>query len=238
MNMKIIMTDERISPECERSLLKEGFYLIKMPPDPYLGEAVASHPDTLAFFDGGEIITTANYCDNASYVFSDVREYRPDVKLTFTAEKRGKIYPEDCSMNALVIGNKIFCRTDCISRAVLDHAKRQGYSIVHTAQGYPACTVLAFGGSAVTADCGMAKILHNEGISVTLIRPGEISLPPYEYGFIGGASFVDSKKVYFFGDISTHPDADIILDAIHREGYEAVSLSSEMLTDLGGAILL
>ncbi len=236
--MKVIIVDNRITDKCERALEKEGFLIIKLPPDPSLGEAVASHPDTVLFYQGGELITTADYCDAAAYIFSDLRELCPDVKISFTSDSRGKSYPNDCILNALVIGKRIFCKSDGISDAVIDFAKRRGYEIIHTSQGYPACNVLAFGGRAITADRGLAPLLEKSGIKVTLIGTQGISLPPYEYGFIGGACGVVGNKIYFFGDIDSHPDSEKIKKAIFDEGFEAVSLSDEKLRDFGGIIAL
>ena len=236
--MKTIIVDNRITDKCERTLMKEGFYIIKLPADPDLGDAVSSHPDTVLFYADGEIITTADYCDRAAYIFSDIREFCPDVKIHFTCDRRAAIYPDDCIMNALVIGNRIFCKADSISRAIIDFAKSRGYEIIHTSQGYPACMTLVFGECAITADQGLASLLENNGVSVTLIAHGHISLPPYQYGFIGGASGVVGSKVYFFGDISKHPDCDRICDAIRSAGYTPISLSDEDLTDFGGIISL
>lgn len=236
--MKVLIVDRRISKSCEYSLIKEGFTLIKLPADPSLPAAIASHPDTVMFFSDGEIITTADYCDTAAYVFSDIREYAPRIKTIFTADKRSDKYPSDCIMNAMKIGNKLFCKTDSVSEGVLSLAKRRGYEIIHTSQGYPACVTLCFGGSAITSDKGLASLLQKNGIRVTLIGTEGISLPPYEYGFIGGASGVVGDKVYFFGDINTHPDKDIIIETVKREGFIPVSLSEEPLTDLGGIIAL
>lgn len=236
--MKIIIVDDRISPKCERALEKEGFYLIKLTADPTLGEVVRSHPDTVMFYRDEEIITTAEYCDVASYIFSDVREFAPNVRISFTDDRRSDSYPYDCVLNALVIGKKIFCKADTISEGIKDFATRHGYEIIHTKQGYPACSVLAFGDSAITADRGLAATLENNGVRVTLINEGSISLPPYSYGFIGGASGVVGNKVYFFGNIDLHPDAKIIRDAITSEGYIPVSLSDEELRDFGGIIAI
>ena len=236
--MKTIIVDQRITDKCEYSLLKEGFFIIKLPADNSLGQAVESHPDTVMLYADGEIVTTADYCDTAAYVFSDLREYCPNVKISFTADIRKPEYPYDCLMNALVIGKRIFRKTDTVSDAILELAKRKGYEICHVNQGYPACTVLAFGNSAITADRGMAKVLEEKGIKVTIISQGAISLPPHEYGFIGGASGVYNKKVYFFGDINKHPDCEIIKRAIEDEGYTPISLSSEPLSDFGGIIFL
>ena len=236
--MKILLIDNRISVDCERSLIKSGFNLVKLPPDPDLGEAVSSHPDTLLFYAEGEIITTADYCDRAAYVFSDLRELLPQTKLTFTSDKRGKKYPCDAIMNALVIDKKIYANLNYISPAIKELAERERFELIHVNQGYPACSVLAFGKAAITADKGIAEVLEKCGIKVTLIRSGHISLPPYDYGFIGGASFKDESKVYFFGDLSSHPDCNLIKDALKSEGYTAVSLSNEPLSDFGGALVL
>lgn len=236
--MKEIIVDTRITRACELSLLKEGFSLIKLPPDPCLGAAISSHPDTVLFYADGEIITTADYCDAAAYVFSDIREMRPDIKIHLTSDIRTDKYPYDCITNALKIGNQLYCKGDTVSNAVKELAKRKGYEIIHTTQGYPACSVLAFGTSAITADRGLAFAMAKNGVKVTLIDQGGISLPPYEYGFIGGASGVVGDKIYFFGDLDSHPSAGIIRKAILEEGYTPVSLSGEGLSDLGGIVLL
>ena len=237
--MKTVIVDERISEGCLRGLMLRGFDPITLPPDPTLSEAVASHPDTVLLKLCDEIFTTADYCDAAAYVFSDIRERTPHIKISFTSDVRSSRYPDDCKMNALCIGKKLFARLDNLSPAVISAAKKQGLELVNTSQGYPACTVLGLNEkSAITADRGMARRLEKSGIEVTLIREGYISLPPYEFGFIGGASGVYDGKVYVFGNLSTHPDEEIIEDAVRRAGLETVSLSDEPLRDLGGIVFL
>lgn len=236
--MKTVIVDERISEGFERALLLRGFGVLKLPRDRRLGDAVCSHPDTLLFYHGGEMITTAEYCDDTAYFFSDLREFCPEVKITFTADERSALYPFDCVMNALVIGNKIFAKIDTLSESIKDFARERGYKLCNTKQGYPACTVLAFGNYAITSDRGMARVLTDEGVEVTLIREGHILLDSCDYGFIGGASGVAGEKVYFFGDIESHPDGDLICDRIRRAGFTPISLSSEPLRDLGGMIFL
>ena len=236
--MRLLIVDSKISEKCERSLLKEGYALLKLPADKDLGEAVCSHPDTVLFYHKGELITTADYCDCAPYIFSDVREFCPNVKIHFTADKRGAKYPLDCILNALVVGDKIFCKSDSVSSAIIELANRNGYKICHTNQGYPACCALTFGNNAITADRGLADAMTRHGVKVTLISEGGISLPPHKYGFIGGASGVVGRKVYFFGDIMNHPDGQLICNAIKEAGYTPISLSDEPLRDFGGIISL
>ena len=71
--MAIAIVDCRISEKCERALMLRGFTVIKTPPSRGLGVAVASHPDMLTFRCGDELITSAEYCDEAAHIFSDIR---------------------------------------------------------------------------------------------------------------------------------------------------------------------
>lgn len=236
--MKTCIVDERISEKCERGLEKAGFKVITLPPSPDLSDAVKSHTDMLIFCHNGNIISSADYCEQFPYVFSDIREFSQKTSFTFTADKHKSQYPYDAIFNALVIGNMIFLKKDTVSKGILDYALKAGLEIVDTKQGYPACTVLAFENRAITADKGMAKLLREKNIEVTEITNGKIALPPYEYGFIGGAAGVYNKCVYFLGDIKTHPDSDIIISAVESANYTPVSLSDEPLFDLGKIIFV
>jgi len=236
--MKSVIVDKRIR-DCEkRMLMLSGYPVIELPASKLLGQAVASHPDTLIFKYKNEIISSADYCDEAAYVFSDIRENHKDVKIIFTSDTLSAEYPADTRFNALVCGGELFCRTDSISRAILELAEREKIHVNPVKQGYPACSVLSLGTRAVTADLGMARAMEKRGIDVKLIREGFIALPPYEYGFIGGASAVLQNKVYFFGDYKLHPDADAIEKSVYDAGYTPISLSTLPLVDLGGAVLL
>lgn len=232
------LVDERIDDASERALTLRGFRVIRLPASKSLTAPIASHPDMLAFYYKNKIITSAEYCERAPYVFSDLRELLPSVSVSFTDESPEEKYPRDAIFNALPIGKYLFCKADTVSKSVLEYARDCGLEIVATRQGYPACTTLAFGNSAITADPGMANALTAAGITVTVIKNGNIELPPYDYGFIGGAAGVFKNTVYFLGNIDTHPDAESILAAIAAEGFSAVSLSDGPLRDLGRIIFI
>ena len=234
--MKTVIVSENISPACERSLLVRGFSLLKLPTHPHIKSAVGAHPDGLIFKYKREILTPADLCDAAPHVFSDLREMCPEISISFTSDEPTSKYPYDTPMNAKVIGKYLFAKVDSVSKSVLGLAARHGLTVVNTKQGYPACTTLAIGENAITADRGMAKVLESYGIKVTVIENGGISLPPHEYGFIGGASGCFGGKVYFFGNIDAHPSADIIKSWCNDLDHEPVSLSNEPLADLGGMI--
>lgn len=237
--MTTVLVDKRISAACERRLEIFGYSVIKLPPSPGLPEAIASHPDSLIFKLGDSLVTSADFCDVAPYVFSELRERHPELKIYFSSDTFGQKYPDDCKMNALVMGDKIFARAASLSGKIKELASLSGYEIIDTKQGYPACTTLKISEShAVTADLGMTKILKKCKVKVTNIGNFDISLPPYDYGFIGGACGVHNGSVYFFGSLDTHREAAKIRAAIEEAGLRAVSLSDEPLADLGGMVFI
>lgn len=234
--IKVAIVDRRIPPACERGLLLRGFRVITLPPSDKLGEAVASHTDMLIARLGGELITSAQYCECALPVLSEIYD-TTRMKIHFADEVFGSEYPNDAIFNILVMGRRIYAREKSMSPYLKAQAIRLGYEIRNVSQGYPACTVLKLSDSAaITADLGMARALEADGIRVYRICEGGISLPPYKYGFIGGSGGVCDGSVYFFGDMSGHPDWSVIKSAIECEGLVPCMLCGGEPRDLGGVI--
>ena len=239
MKIRIAITDCRISDEMIRKLQIHGFRVITLPPYSKLSDAVASHTDMLIHRLGDEYISYADYCEEASYIFTDISLLlsKSGARLSFCADEVSSDYPNDCRLNALRMGNKLFLKTDSASEYLLSAAKRAGLDIVHTNQGYPACTVLKLNDSAaITADHGMAKILSKHGIDVTVIENTGIELPPHEYGFIGGAGAVYDGALYFFGNPELHTSYDKISAAAENANLKIVPLAKTPLRDLGGIL--
>ncbi|MBR5140769.1 MAG: hypothetical protein IKV16_06915, partial [Clostridia bacterium] len=212
-----------------------GYTPIKLKPMTALPTAIASHTDILAFKLNTHIFLSKAYFDTFSDILPPLNKYN----LVLTEESQGVNYPLDAIFNGLVMDNKLFCKKDSFSKEILAFCEKEGIQIIPTKQGYPACTVLKISeNAAITADRGMQKALLLAGIDVLLIEDGSISLPPYEYGFIGGAGEADGDAVYFFGNIESHHDAVKIIDFIEKHGKRIVSLSDEPLRDLGGMIFI
>lgn len=236
--MKFVLVSSGITEKMERSLRIRGFEPILLPPLASLPEAISSHPDTLIFRLGNTLVISADYCERAGYIFSDLREQEPNIIINVTSDELGKAFPSDCVFNALVVGEHIFCRVGSISEAVTALSKKAGLSMVNVKQGYPACSAISAGGGIITADEGLLRAARSLGIKAFAIELGHISLPPYEYGFIGGACGVFDGKIYFFGDYRLHPSAKAIEDAARALGFTPISLSDEPLLDLGGMIFI
>lgn len=237
--MTVALIDERLDPTAAARLRDMGFHTVALPSCPRLSEAVASHPDMLTLLLGDTLLVEGEYLVEASEVFAEIGRLLPRLRIGAIESSFAPEYPHDCLLNSLVMGGRLFCRSESIAPEVKRLASEIGLRITDVRQGYPACTVLSLGDShAITADRGMARALQGAGIRVLLIEDGGIELPPYEFGFIGGACGVYNKKVYFIGDISTHPHGEEIERFCLEAGFETVCLSSGRLTDLGRIIFI
>ena len=236
------IVDERISEGCAKRLSEDGFEIIRLPRDERLGEAVASHTDMLLFRLGNTVVASREYFEKNVAVFDALKRALPRFEFVLSDEGISHEYPHDAIFNALRIGERLFAKTDTVSREILTLAEREGISTVSVKQGYPACTALSVDGRLViTADEGLARIMESHGIRVLRIKDSEsILLPPYKNGFIGGTAGVFGNKVYFMGNLRAHPSSDIIERELNALGYGAVSLdpSSDSLLDLGGIMLI
>ena len=237
--MKALICDNRISEKIERRLLIEGYYIIKLPASSSLPEAIAAHPDSLIFRLGDTFVTTCDYAEEAAYVFSDIREFCHSSRIVFIDEALGKSYPEDARLNAVSVGSFLIANKKTVAREILEISEKLGFCTQNVNQGYPNCSILKLNDkNIITADEGIARKLQSLGVNVLLIEPGHISLPPYAYGFIGGASGVDGNKVYFLGDYKLHPDGERMEKFIRDAGFTPVALSDKPLVDLGGLMFL
>ena len=235
MKQTIALVDERIDEACVRGLAEDGFSVFRLPPADGINSAIASHTDILTFKLEDKLFFSRKYFEQKISKGTSL----PLASIILTEECQGESYPKDAIFNGLLMGEKLFCKKDTFSNEILSYAIPRGIEIIGDNQGYPACTVLKISDdAAITADCGMEKALLSAGISVLKIKGGGVSLPPYEYGFIGGAGAVYGETVYFLGDLNTHPDAQAISSFIEENGKKVKSLSKNPLTDLGGIVFI
>ena len=232
---KYALTDFRVSEKCESGLIKEGFSVIKLPPMKDIPSPIASPTDILIFKIENELFLSRKYYEENREALTEL----PPSILRLTDNAQGEKYPRDAIFNGLVMGKRLFCKSGSFSPEAIKFAEEKGYKICHTNQGYPACTTLKISeNAAISADEGMLRTLSREEIRVLKIENGGVSLPPYEYGFIGGAAGIFGDSIYFLGDITRHPSSKAILGFIEKNGKRAVSLSDETFLDLGGILFV
>ena len=202
-------------------------------PDSRLPAPVASHADMLVYANVRQAVIDRIYCEADRALQTFCLAHTQNFILTDT--HRGNTYPHDIALNALSVGDFLFCNARYTSPAVLALAGE----VVDVRQGYAACSTLILSDRCiVTADPSIARAAEKRNIDVLEIHPGHIELPGYDTGFIGGASAKVGNAIWFFGDPSAHPDFSAMENACTACGLEMRSLLNAPLTDHGGIRLL
>lgn len=150
----------------------------------------------------------------------------------------GSSYPDNVLLNGLFLDGKLYGKMSAIDPVVLDYCTAERIPVVNVNQGYARCSTLIINEHAViTADLSISNALKNNGVEVLRITPGHILLEGYDYGFIGGAGFCDGESVIFFGDISRHPDYQLIRTFCEKQHRTIRVICKENpLTDIGGVV--
>ena len=233
----IVLSSSSLSISCDKKIRELGFEPVKMPPYKRLQCGVASHPDMLVFFMGDKYLCTSEYYNEAIEIFEKINSlgYTPILCDEIPRDK----YPNDVIFNALPLGNLIFGLENNLSLSLKNEAVRIGKTIVNVKQGYTKCSTAKISEKAIiTADKGIARAASLNGIDVLTISEGNILLDGYDTGFIGGACGSFDDKIYFCGDISSHPDGNKIKDFCKKHKKTCISLSNEPLFDVGSLFFI
>ncbi|HDP16437.1 MAG TPA: hypothetical protein ENN16_01115 [Candidatus Omnitrophica bacterium] len=105
-------------------------------------------------------------------------------------------------------------------------------------QGYVKCSIIPVDDRRIiTSDKGIKTAWEKAGGIALFVRPGNIKLPGYKTGFIGGTAGVTDKQVLFAGNLRMHPDAKAIRNFIKKSGKGIVELYNGPLYDVGTILL-
>ena len=229
--MKTVLIGERYKELLEIPLKNQNFDVLYIPDNPNLDHRLAGHCD-LSVFKYKNRIFLADYLRRYNLVnFFTNRAYN----VEYSKFKQNSQYPNDVNLCCALIGDKLLHNPKFTDEEILNICNE----IISVKQGYCRCTALCLNDQAViTSDVGIANTLTEKGFDVLLIKSGEIELPGYNYGFIGGASFVCENTVYFIGNIKTHSNGEEISKFIHNSGFNYINLLNDKLIDIGGAIVI
>ena len=223
---------------CE-SLASLGFKVILLPRDERLQLPVRSHADMLLGVIKNDIFCSEKYFIENRDIFNAIEAYGYTV-TTCKAELSQK-YPQDIAFNMLFVGNSIIGKIDFIAEEIKEYAQRNKIELLRVKQGYSKCSTLLLGDDAIIcADDGIISEAERINLSTLKIENSHdaITLQGYGYGFIGGASGVFGKNVYFAGNIDLHPQVKKIAEFLTKFGFDAISLCEDKLCDVGGIIFL
>ncbi len=227
------------TPAASLSRLGElGFEIVSLPRADYLAKPVSAHPDMLIFMGLGGLFCHKTYYYGNKEIIHALAE-KSGLELVVSNEHTSAEYPEDVLFNCVLLGNRLLCNTNTVSRLILSRAKTQKLDIIHTNQGYTKCSVCKVDENAIiTSDKSIYKACMSSRIDALLVSPDGVALDGYNCGFIGGASGNDGESIYFCGDISLHPDGEKIVEFSKSHGKKVTSLSDEALYDVGSILFI
>ena len=217
------------------ALQKLGIACIEVPEHPELAQPVRTHPDMLLHHLGGEDIYAASYSPPLILALQSA-----GFKTKVMQEPLGGAYPFDVRLNCFLLANYLFCNKKTVDTFLLNYYQSNGAEVVHSKQGYAKCSVcIVDENSIITEDAGIYRAAVTAKINALLILKGSVSLPGYDYGFIGGCSGkLDKHTLAFCGDIRLHPDYEKINLFCLKRGVNTYSLWNGPLTDMGGILPL
>lgn len=213
-----------------QALEKLGISVIPVKTDERLPKPVSNHADMLCCHISERVIF--------SYDRTLVQKLLPlGIECRVSKHIPSDVYPLDAALNCARIGNLFAANTKTADKDVLDAAHEGSLEFVNVRQGYTRCSVAIVDEcSVITSDLGVAQQLEKHGVDVLLIRPGYISLPGYDYGFIGGACGKTAPDTMFFaGDPNRHPDGKEISSFLSSKKVKIVHTQGDLL-DFGGFI--
>jgi len=213
--MSRVYISELASPELIEYLLGAGHEVKRIEPAENVDPAISCHPDIL-------------YCHLARG-----KVFHGDSALL------GSKYPADVLYNACSTGKYFIHNLKHTAPELLEAADELGLIKINVPQGYARCSALPVDeDSVITYDRGIAAAcaLRAPALNVLLVRPGHIQLPGYAQGFIGGTGGRIGNTLVFNGDLSAHPDFEIIREFIESHGLECVWTTDIPLTDIGSII--
>ena len=200
-----------------------------------LPEGTASHADLQLLHLGGSSVLTASCSNECESVLKAV-----GFEVLSTEQPLGGVYPDDCVLNALILGKNIIMNPAAADESLMRYIESNNMDIIATKQGYAKCSVLAACSDAIiTADRGIAKVAEANGIETLLIREGGIYLKGYDTGFIGGCGgMIENKILGSSGDMKQLRDYDNIKDFLRNRNIYIENLGGKELCDIGGILPL
>ena len=224
------------------AFLNEGVRLIEAGECRNVLKPVSTHIDLMALNADDTIFVSGEMNDRLKDICKKDTEAEKCISkysVISIAENLSEKYPLDIPLNAVCLPEFFICNTKTVSPKVLEYIKTTGREIINVRQGYTKCsTCIVSNESIITEDESIYNACKDK-LQTLLIKKGEVSLPGFDYGFIGGASARVGNRVYFFGNLDAHPDAEKIKEFVNKQGADAVSLSkNNKLLDIGSILIL
>ncbi|WP_242953607.1 DUF6873 family GME fold protein [Clostridium merdae] len=222
-------------PQATKVLQARGIRIITAPVNKALPIAINQHADLQCLHIEGKQWLVAKSDTELDRIL-----HNEGAEVLLTEQKLGNAYPEDIRLNALLINKQLYGKISELDPALQKACDSAGIHKIMIQQGYAKCsTAIVAEKSIITADAGIAQAANEQGLELLKIQPGNIELPGYNYGFIGGCCGFISESIFAFtGKLNTHPDGFAIRQFIEAHNKKVLELTDDALIDIGGILPL
>ena len=217
----IAIIDPRMPARAKIRLKKMGYHVAETPLHPRLAGPVKGHPDMMLFSRGKKVI----YEPHLEMLARLLRDNGYECIKGERIKSSG--YPENIIYDACSIGKYIIYYDGKVEKNI-ESLKAK---FIKVKQGYAKCSIVPVDDRyIITSDISIKKAW---GKNTLLVKPGNIKLPGYKTGFIGGASGSHKDKIFFIGSLKNHPDGKSIRRFVEGKGKKVIELCDGPLYDVG-----
>ena len=145
-------------------------------------------------------------------------------------------YPTNIILNAVNLDSYFIHNLNFTDKTLLNHVKHK--TLIDVKQGYTKCSTAVVSNTAlITSDPSIMKSIKNTDLDALYIPPGDIILPGFDYGFIGGTcGLIDNNVLAFFGSLDRYEHKDDIYAFLKKHKVEPYFLNDSKLIDRGSII--
>ena len=194
--------------------------------------AISNHPDVFMCLIVNELVIAPNTPNEFKNLFTN-----NNIKFTEGGKIIGNNYPKTAGYNAVVTDNYLIHNLKITDPKILELcADKQA---VHVNQAYARCNLLPLkDDSFITSDKGIYNTLISKKINVLLVKPQDIILTGFDYGFFGGACGVYKNTVFIVGSLNKYNDGEKVRAFLINMGYEIIELYDGPLFDCGSLVIV
>lgn len=228
------IVDERLLIEEKEALEELGYKVIKCPKTSLVNPAISSHPDIQLFLiDQKTLIVHQNIDIEFKNILIDMH-----YTVVESANSLSCDYPGDIFLNAYQTKEYFIHNINFTDKNLLLHLKNK--ELISVKQGYTKCSILPISEKAlITNDPSIASALLPFGFDILKLPYGDIILPGYNYGFIGGCGGVSPKgELLLFGELNNYIYYREVLKFLLKYDVKPISLSSGKLKDRGSIFFI
>lgn len=231
---RIAIIDGRASHKVKKGLKLLGVNAIYTCKCDELYESISYHPDIVIHpIDYNKVIVAPNVYD----YYNEILPFY-GVKVIKGEKKLGRNYPDNIAYNVARISRYAIHNTNFTDEKLKFYLEKEGVEFIHVKQGYSKCSLAIISEKAcITSDPSIYKELIKHSVDVLMIEAGFIELPGLNYGFIGGATGILSKKeLLVSGTLIEHPSLNRINEFLRKHKIKIHYLSNNKIIDIGSII--